>query len=379
MARGSIVRRTGKRKVNGKPAVYYYAVYYVGAKQKWEKAPHPGRKEDAQSLLTQRLRELEQGEYREVQKATFAEFAAHWLSTYVDNPHQMKRSSADRYRRILNGRLLPYFGEYPLTGITTERVQAFVSDLAKEGLSPKTVQSYLIPLQSMFTAAIRQGYIKRSPVDLVQKPKLRQKETAFLSAVELRRFLAAVDPEWRTFFTVLGLTGMRLGEALGMRWKNLDFDAGVYNVTERLYEAHFDTPKSDAGRRRIDLSGAVLEALRTHKAEQAQHRLESGGRYSDEDLVFCAAWGIPITNYKPLRHAFAAGLKAAGCPAVRIHDLRHTYASLLIAQGENPKYIQRQLGHASIQMTFDVYGHLMPDVSRAAVEKLDKQVFGTAH
>lgn len=379
MARGSIVRRTGKRTVNGKPAVYYYAVYYVGTKQKWEKAPHPGRKEDAQRLLTQRLRELEQGEYREVQKATFAEFAENWLSTVVDDPHQMKRSTAKKYRRLFTGRLLPCLGDYPLTAITTERVQALVADLGKEGLSPKTVQSYLIPLQSMFTAAIRQGYVKKSPIDLVQKPKVRKKETAFLSAVELRQFLSAVDPEWRAFFTTLAMTGMRLGEVLGMRWKNLDFDEGVYNVRERLYEGHFDTPKSEAGRRSVELSGAVIDALRTHKAEQAQRQLQHGTRYSDEDLVFCAACGIPVTNFKPLRQAFATGLKAAGCPAIRIHDLRHTYAALLIAQNANPKYIQRQLGHSSIQMTFDVYGHLMPNASRATVKKLDEQVFGIAH
>ena len=263
MARGSVVKRIGKRKVKGKPAVYYYAVYYVGKKQKWEKAPYPGRKEDAERLLAQRLREVDQGEYREIQKTTFAEFAARWIRDYVEDPNHVKQSTTSTYKGIFKRRLLPFFGEYPLTAITSERVQEFTSGMSREGLAPKTIHNHLIPLGAMFNAAVRLGYLKSTPMTNVQKPKLRRREMA--------------------------------------------------------------------------------------KA---------------------------LVNLKDLRKAFSDAQKAADCPKIRIHDLRHSYAALLIAQNANPKYIQRQLGHASIQTTFDIYGHLMPEVSREMVEKLDLQVFG---
>ncbi len=375
--RGHIVKRQSKAKVKGKPAVYYYAVYYVGKKQKWEKAPYPGRKEDAQRLLNQRLSELDQGEYREIQKITFTEYTERWLRDYVNDPNHIKPSTANSYRRIIDKRLLPFFGDYSLTSITVETVEGFVAILSKEGLSPNTIQNQLVPLTSMFNAALRQGYMKTSPMPLVKKPRVRKKEMRFLSAIELRRFLEVVPDLWQSFFATAALTGMRLGELLAMRWKNLDCETGVYNVRERLYEGLFDTPKSEAGQRAIQLSPRVIEVMRAQRGSQAKEKIRRGGVYGDQDLVFCTGWGTPLVNLQALRKTFNDSLDAANCDRVRIHDLRHTYAALLIAQNANPKFIQRQMGHSSIQVTFDTYGHLMPDTLTETVKALDKQVFGT--
>jgi integrase len=191
--------------------------------------------------------------------------------------------------------------------------------------------------------------------------------------------LSVLPEQWKPFFTTAALTGMRLGELLAMRWKNLNFDMGVYNVRERLYEGQFDTPKSDAGQRAVHLTPNVLESLKAQKIEQAKEKIKRGATYVDMDLIFCTKWGKHMVSAKSLRKVFKEALDTANCEPIRVHDLRHTYVALLIAQNANPKYIQKQMGHSSIQVTFDTYGHLMPDASKGVVKELDEQVFGTHH
>ena len=166
---------------------------------------------------------------------------------------------------------------------------------------------------------------------------------------------------------------------MAMRWGNLDLDKGQYQVKERLYRGEFDTPKSRSSIRAVDLSPEVLKALGAHKSRQNELKLRRGAAYQDNDLIFSRNTGKPVGNPRDLRKVFHQALSDAGCPRVRFHDLRHSYASLLIDQGASPKYIQSQLGHASIQMTFDIYGHLMPEAGREIVKRLDEQVFGGVH
>ena len=169
---------------------------------------------------------------------------------------------------------------------------------------------------------------------------------------------------------------MRLGELLAMRWKSLDRRKARYHVVERIYKGLFDVPQSESSLRWMDLPPVVLDALKNHRAHQTTHRLRMGKDYQNQDLIFCTPKGNPQTNQHAVRNVFKETLTSAGCPSIWIHDLRHTYASLLIAQGESPKYIQRQLGHASIRITFDLYGHLMPEVHQEAPRRLEMQVFG---
>jgi len=262
-----------------------------------------------------------------------------------------------------------------LMDITPEDVQRLVTQKKKE-LSPKTVKNVLVPLKEMFKHAVRWGYLRESPALYVELPRVPHKEMDFLTPEEIRMFLGHVPPHRYALFLTGVMTGMRRGELLGMRWANLDWNRGQYFVREALYRKRFVEPKSETSRRAIDLSPTVMDALRHHKTEQGKEKLSLGPEYQDLDLIFCREDGTPFDPDTVAKLEFQRYLRDAGIRHIRFHDLRHTYASLLIAQGENAKYIQTQLGHASIQITFDRYGHLMRDVNQEAAERLDESVFG---
>jgi len=256
-------------------------------------------------------------------------------------------------------------------------VQRFVTQKRTEGLAPQTIKNVLIPLKEMLKHAVRWGYLRESPALYVELPRIPHKEMDFLTPEEIRRFLDYVPRARSALFVTAVMTGMRRGEILAMRWANLDWNRGQYFVREALYRKHFVEPKSEASRRAIDLAQTVLDALRQHKVEQGKDRLRFGPEYEDFDLIFCREDGTPLDPDTVAKLEFHRYLKDAGIRRIRFHDLRHTYATLLISQGENPKYIQSQLGHSSIQITLDRYGHLMPDVHREAAERLDRSVFGS--
>ena len=168
----------------------------------------------------------------------------------------------------------------------------------------------------------------------------------------------------RTLLLCAVLTGMRRGELLGLRWEDIDLEGHRIFVRRALWRGKFVTPKSRRSRRTIDLAPTLRAAL-----AKLPSRFQGG-------LVFCSSDGEPINPDTFAQRDWPRVLRRAELRRIRFHDLRHTYASLLIAQGAHPKYIQTQLGHASIQTTLDRYGHLMPDAHAAEARKLDRLVFG---
>ena len=380
--RGSVTKKDGR----------YFIVYTVGTrtaktglragqlvpKQKWEKVPEPNTKKNAEKLLAMRVSEIARGVYQEIKKDTFSEFAERWLRDYAGDTNHVKQSTGAHYVRIFKAQLLPFFGSRRLTDITPELVQEFITLQSQEGKLPQTVRNYLTPLGKMLKHAVQWGYLRTSPMPYVQLPRVRRKEMAFLTGDQARALLEKVPEEWRPLFLVGVMTGMRLGELLAMRWKNLDWKAAAYHVRERLYNCVFDTPKTETSARTVDLSAAVLSALKAHRASQSALKLRHGADYKDQDLVFSLEDGRPIVAEHFLRLMMGEALDELELPRIRFHDLRHTCAALLIDQGASPKYIQRQLGHRSIQTTLDTYGHLMPDAGQEIMRKLDEQVFGKA-
>ena len=163
------------------------------------------------------------------------------------------------------------------------------------------------------------------------------------------------------------MTGMREGENLGLKWDDIDWVAGQIHVKRNYHHGSFYKPKSKASRRKIDLAPQLITQLKTWQLACPPNKL---------DLVFPTRNGKPIDGTSMFRNKFLPALKTAKIPKIRFHALRHTFASLLIDQGENPKYIQRQMGHSSINITFDIYGHLMKDTNEEAARKLGDTIFG---
>jgi integrase len=189
------------------------------------------------------------------------------------------------------------------------------------------------------------------------------------------RLLAAVEGTAIHVPVLITLaTGMRRGEVLGLRWSDIDFAAGSLAVRQTLQEAEgkrtFKEPKTPKSRRVIALPTVALEALRQHRARQAETKLQLGGRYNDHDLVCTQADGSPWWS-SGFDRAFRKARKQARVEDVRFHDLRHTHATQLLKAGVHPKVVSERLGHASIGITLDTYSHVMPGMQEEAAEKID--------
>lgn len=353
MAKGSVVKRSGN----------WYAVYRVHGKQKWEKAgPTKG---GAERLLAKRLTESHSGTFRDSTRIRFSDFADKWLHDYASV--SVKRSTYDSYALIVRLHLVPHFGKCWLNQITPADVQSFLSRKTREEeLTPKTVSNILVPLKRMFHHAVVWGMLSADPTARIQKPRVDSPEMDYLSPTEVQAFLSAVRPQYKALFLTAVLTGMRRGELLGLKWSDLDWDRSEIIVQRSLYKGQFVSPKTRAATRRIIMSPYLRDTLRAHSLT---------ARRSEVELIFCNEYGQPLDPDNLVKRQFLPALDRAGLRRIRFHDLRHTYASLLIAQGENVKFVQSQLGHTSAKTTLDRYSHLMPMTRAEAGERLDRTVF----
>ncbi len=365
--RGSIVKK-GDR---------YYIKYYVDKCQKWKAAG--SNKKDAERMLTEIVHQIHGGKYYEPKPITLVEFADKWMSEYVEG--NVKLSTQKFYWNMLD-HIKPVFGNQALTDIHLEDLQGFISRKIKEGkLSSATINHLVTTLTALFKYAVRTGYLRESPAAYLRRPKKEIKEMDFLTKEEVHLFLEHTSGESYPPFLCAIMTGMRRGELLAMKWSNIDWNRGQYFVCESLSrwydkpEDRFQEPKSIKSRRAINLAPTLMDVLKQHRAHQNTQKLQIGPKYQDQDLVFCKKAGTSL-DPDNLTKLFQRILKKAGMRQMRLHCLRHTYVSLLIAQGESPKYIQHQLGHASITTTLDRYGHLMPEVHQEAASRLDDQLFG---
>jgi integrase len=343
----------------------WYAYWRDASGRQRTKAVSP-RKKDAEKYLVTVQASVHAGTFREIEDLTFGDFARRWLEDYATV--SVKASTLATYKSRIEGPLLRTFGDMKLSQIGTADVQHFLAALMRDGRSSATVRAYLVLLRNMFNHAVAWGHLAQNPAAAVKGPKLPHTEMDCLTPEEVRAFLAACDETYRPLFATAIMTGMRLGELLALQWRDIDWHAGTIRVRRSLFEGTFVEPKTSRSVRVIGMSDHLAAILLEHKL---------AAPYSPFDLVFPTPEGTPMDPSNLRERVFAPTLKRAGLRKVRIHDLRHTFASLLINQGENLKYVQAQLGHSSITTTVDRYGHLMPEAHRGANERLDVTLFGT--
>ena len=377
--RGSIIKRKSKSRIDGKFVDLYYVVYQIGSRQKWEAVDEPRTRKHAEELLAERLSQINRGEYIEPKKTTFEEFKEVWVKKYAET--QVRLSTMALYDSLFNKHLIPAFGPLQVARITVEDVQGLKSVKMKEGLSPQTVKHILRLLRQMLNHAVDWGYLRTNPAAKVRYPRIPKAEMDCLTPDEIRLFLEHVSEQWYPFFLIAIATGLRLGEQLAMKWANLDWNRGQYFVKETILIARqgrpagIGEPKTESSIAPVDLTPLCLEAITEHRRRQATEKLKAGEKYQDHDLIFATPKGTPLDHRNIVRRVLEPALTEAGLRIIRFHDLRHTCASLLIDQGESPKYVQKQMRHASIQITFDRYGHLFEDTNREAGKRLDETVF----
>lgn len=226
-----------------------------------------------------------------------------------------------------------------------------------------------------FNQAVKWDLVAYNVVDRVDSPRVERHQVRPLDSASACKFLAVVKGErLETLYSIALSIGLRRGEILGLRWQDLDLEAGTLSVRQAVQRIRgkgmiFAPPKTDRAQRTINLPTPVVPSLRKHRRVQLEERLRAGSRWREFDLVFASNIGTPLEPRNLDRH-FKRMLAKAGLPDMRFHDLRHTAASLMLAANVNPRTAADILGHSRISVTLDTYSHVMPAAMHEAADKI---------
>jgi integrase len=304
---------------------------------------------------------------------TLGQYAAQWLESYAKL--NCKESTYVRYAGVIRNHLIPALGSTRLNALTRDTIKQFLV-AKRQGLTPSSVRNILTPLREMLRHAVEDEVIAQNPATQVgrflQQRQAVRPEIEPLTREELARLLTTLQaqpPEHYPLFLCLARTGMRLGEAIALQWGDIDFQGRSITVRRNVVRGRITRPKNGKTRR-VDMSQHLTEVLQHLQPHRKAETLRRG--WGEMPVwVFCSTTGGLLNKENLRTRVFYRCLTKAGLRHVRIHDLRHTYASLLIQQGESLAYIRDQLGHHSIQVTVDIYGHLVPGGNKQAVDRLD--------
>jgi integrase len=305
-------------------------------------------------------------------RQSVATFLDYWLTTVRP---RVRPRSYESFETIVRRHLKPEIGNIPLAKLAPAQIQTMLNRKTQNGLGPQTVTTIRTVLCNALNHALKGNLVARNVAALTSPPRVPHYEIRPLDAPQARALLDAASGTRLEALYVLALNlGLRRGELLGLRWQDIDLDnarlrvmQAVQRVEGRLQAAETKTERS---RRTLSLPLSVVTSLRRHRTRQLQERLGAGARWWDSGLVFTSGIGTPL-DPRSLQLDFRALLKVAQLPRVRFHDLRHSAASLLIAQGVPLRTIMELLGHSSIAMTANVYGHLAPELMREVADKME--------
>lgn len=346
--------------------------YAAGKRQR--KYIYGKTRRDVAEQLTKGLRDTQQGLPVGHARTTVEQFLDHWLEESARPT--LRPLTYVTYRGLVRHHLVPALGHVRLDRLTPAQVQTMLNSLSGAGLAPATVRNALRVLHRALEIATRWGLVARNVASLVDGPRMTRDEVVPLSPEEARRLLDAVKGDrLEALYAVALACGLRQGEILGLRWAAVDLEVGTMRVMSALAlidgEYRLVEPKSATSRRGLTLPAIAVEALRRHRALQIEERLHAGSMWTNDlDLVFTRPSGEPLSA-RGLREVHKKHLEVAGLRTSRFHDLRHSCASLLLAQGVPARVVMELLGHSNIQVTMNVYSHVMPTLSRQAADSMD--------
>jgi integrase len=340
-----------------------------------------GTKKDAQKLLTEKLRESDLGILGSGIKQTLSDYLDIWLET-IAKPRLHSRTFGD-YKDLIRLYIRDSIGSIKLADLKAIHIQKLYGEMQTEkNLSPRRVRYTHSVLSSALKKAVELDILPRNVCQFVQLPKQVRKEMDVLSQDECSTFLQALEGErLGAMFSFALATGMRPEEYMALQWKDIDFEKGVVIVRRALITNrtgggwHFSEPKTKQSRRSIPLPNPITQELKRHRTSQLTERLKLGAVWQDFNLVFPSEVGTPLNPSRATR-VFKRVLKRAEIrESIRLYDLRHTTATLLLQGGINPKIVSERLGHSTITLTMDVYSHVLPNMQQDATNQLEQMIF----
>jgi integrase len=331
------------------------------------------------------------------ERQTVSQFLDHWLKHTLKA--KAKPRSHESFSAITRLHINPTLGKIQLHKLTPQHVQKLLDEKSqpykvkkkngteetRQGRSPQTIANIRTVLRSALAQALKWGLVARNSAALVTPPRITRKTIEPLDPKSARELLevsrgSRFEPIYVTTLTL----GLRRGEVLGLRWSDVDLEKRTLHISQSLQRLltgsdvngkksalQATETKTDGSRRSLALPDSVIRALKARRVKQAEERLAAGAEWKDCGLVFTTATGRAVEP-KVLHREYKSLLKKAELPTtLRFHDLRHSAASLLLAEGVHPRAIMELLGHSSITVTMNVYGHVMPAMMREAADKMD--------
>lgn len=332
-------------------------------------------KKEAEQACAELITQLSKGDYLEPSKKTVQEAMEAWLESILKST--LRISTFDNYSKAIRKRIIPALGKLKLKDVNPDHIQSFYVSLNREGLSPEYIRYLHSILKSFFKYQVRLQNITKNVVEIAIPPRIGRKEQKTWTIEEAVRYLEVAKEDNPFYYVVYVLalyTGLRRGEVLSLRWKDCDLKQGKISVCQTLYysnqQFHFLEPKTSRSNRLVSIPETVVEVLMAHRVEQEKRKKEMGSVYEDYDLIAANEIGRPI-NPRSLTGHFRRTIQKATVPKIRLHDIRHTHATILLKLGEHVKIVSERLGHSNAAMTMNVYSHVTSDMQKDAAKKFE--------
>ena len=339
---------------------------------------------EAEAALTEALERVRTATWADPGRQTVGDYLEDWLTAVRPS---LRSSTATSYEHTLRKWVIPRIGHLRLGALTSAKLSALYGELlksgrhdGKSGLSTRSVAYTHRIVTHALKDAISWGLLTRNPATHVDPPRVARPEMKVWTQKEVQRFLASVaDDRLYALWTVLLATGLRRGEALGLRWDDVDLDRRRLSIQRAVtvvdYEIVVSEPKTARGRRSVSIDPTTAAVLAAHRKRQLEESMAWGPAWQDSGYVFTTEDGR-VLHPQRVTQVFKRLANEAGLPPIRLHDLRHTAATLALTAGIHPKVVSERLGHATVGITLDTYSHVGEGLQEEAAARVAGLIFG---